>query len=63
MRGEEHGMSVLTAEIVLKMRARYFRGNCSYAKVAAEFQCAINTARRAILGITWKHVIYPKSDA
>lgn len=54
-RGERHGRSKLTAEIVLEMRRRHAAGE-SYAALAREFGVFDSVARKAILGITWKSV-------
>lgn len=55
-RGEEHGMSVLTEEVVRLMREEYARG-LPGTELARKYGCSRGTVYRAIRRQTWKHVV------
>jgi hypothetical protein len=54
-RGEKHGKSVLTEDVVRQMRARYAAGEAA-AAIAASLGLNKNTAYFAISGRSWGHV-------
>jgi group I intron endonuclease len=56
LQGEGCGKSILTNETVLWMREIRETKGYSYQKIADMVGVYVNTARRAILGITWRHV-------
>jgi hypothetical protein len=55
-KGESNGASKLNPVKVLAMRERYARGDIKQRDLAKMFGVSQPTARRAVLGITWKHV-------
>lgn len=55
VRGEAHGMSKLTVEMVLEMRSRHLNGD-SERELASHFGIARGTAHAAVSGSTWSHV-------
>lgn len=55
-RGETHGMSKLTEAIVRNARHARLNGS-SFNRIARSIGCDVQTIRKAILGITWKHVV------
>jgi HNH endonuclease len=55
--GERIGLSKLTADKVRAMRSIYTQGGLRIVDVAAQFGVCFSTARTAIRGITWRHVI------
>jgi hypothetical protein len=56
--GERHGRSKLTAEKVLEMRSRFAAGE-KVASIARAFGVCGLVAKKAITGISWKHVPHP----
>lgn len=54
-RGTKHGMSVLTEEIVKKIRKEYASGE-TFVSIAKELGVAASTVRNAIIRKTWTHV-------
>jgi hypothetical protein len=55
-KGEAIASSVLTAEMVLEMRARYSRGVVTYQDLANEYGVSKDTAQKAIRKIYWRHI-------
>lgn len=60
-KGERHHNAVLTAEIVLAMRARHAAG-AALRQLAREYGIDRATATAAIKGRTWKHLAYLTPD-
>lgn len=56
VRGVEHHDAKLNPEIVRVFRVRYESGGVSYRELADEYGVTINAVRKAIKGLTWKHV-------
>lgn len=54
-RGDKHPSAKLNARRVIEMRCRHSRGE-TFADLSREFGITDANARRAILGITWRHV-------
>lgn len=54
--GEDHGMSKLNHDTVLKMRAMYSSGNYSYPKLSRIFGISLSSAQRTVKAQTWKQI-------
>lgn len=54
--GSEHKWAKLNDDIVRLMRRLHANGKVSISSLAARFGVSIPTARKAIVGKTWKHV-------
>lgn len=55
MKGEAHGMSVLTAENIIEAKLRFSSGE-TYQSIANDFGVSRPTLSRACRGIHWKHL-------
>lgn len=55
--GEQHGMSKLTAEKVLEIRAEYETGNTSLHKLGAQYGVSYMTIWHVVKRHTWKSIM------
>lgn len=53
--GSDNPVSKLSESVVLKMR-KYHTNDTSYAELGRRFGVSRDAARKAVIGITWKHV-------
>jgi len=61
-RGEKHPSAKLTEELVRKLRDDYYLGGGSFLGLAKLYGCSYNASKSAILGLTWKHVLFTKEQ-
>jgi hypothetical protein len=54
--GERNPQAALTETLVLELRARYARGDCTAVDLANEYGLSATTVGPAIKGTTWTHV-------
>lgn len=54
--GEGHGRAKLTDAIVLAMRVEYAESRFSFAERALRYDVDPAAVRRAVLGMTWRHL-------
>jgi len=57
--GERHHSARLTAADVVKIRARYAAGGCTYKGLAREFGVYDQAIKKAVTGKTWARVPFP----
>jgi hypothetical protein len=55
--GRTNGNAKMTAATVIRMRREYERGGTSFRKIALKYGCGETTARQAIRGVSWSHVM------
>jgi len=54
--GERHHFAKLTKQAVLDMRKRHKQGNITIAQLASEYGVSPSSARKAIVGLMWRHI-------
>jgi transposase-like protein len=55
-KGSAHHLAVLNDDLVREARKQYRQGGVTVAELAEQFSCKPSALRRAIHGITWKHL-------
>lgn len=55
-KGSAHHLAVLTADLVLSARKEYRQDGVTVASLALRYGVKPSALRRAIHGITWKHL-------
>lgn len=56
-RGEDNARAVLTANLVLALRAEYAAGGVTYRALAQRHRMAKSSMMAALKGLTWRHLV------
>ena len=54
--GEKNGQSKLTEKSVLEMRQKYATRKFTYKQLGEEYGVCVDTVKKAVRGIYWRHV-------